>query len=39
MKAAVAAKKLGYTNVKHMKAGISGWKAAKAETETATAQN
>ena len=31
--AAVAAKKLGYTNVKHMKAGISGWKAAKADVE------
>ncbi|BDS05548.1 hypothetical protein NT6N_05880 [Oceaniferula spumae] len=33
MKAAVAAKKLGYTNIKHMKAGISGWKAAKADVE------
>lgn len=27
--AANAAKKLGYTNVKHLSAGISGWKAAK----------
>lgn len=32
-KAAVAVKKLGYTNIKTMKAGISGWKAAKAEME------
>jgi len=27
-KAAAAAKKLGYTNVKHLSAGISGWKDA-----------
>jgi rhodanese-related sulfurtransferase len=27
--AANAAEKLGYTNVKHLSAGISGWKAAK----------
>lgn len=27
-KAATAAKKLGYTNVKHLSAGISGWKDA-----------
>jgi rhodanese-related sulfurtransferase len=26
--AAAAAKKLGYTNVKHLSAGISGWKKA-----------
>ncbi|MFC5049786.1 rhodanese-like domain-containing protein [Rubritalea spongiae] len=32
-KAAVAAKKLGYTNVKHMSAGIKGWKDAGQETE------
>jgi rhodanese-related sulfurtransferase len=31
--AANAAKKLGYTNVKHLSAGISGWKAAKEDTE------
>ena len=34
--AAEAAKKLGYTNVKHMSAGISGWKEAKAPLEKAT---
>jgi rhodanese-related sulfurtransferase len=27
-KAAVAAKELGYKNVKHLSAGISGWKDA-----------
>ncbi len=32
-KAADAAKKLGYTNVKHLSAGISGWKAAGAPLE------
>ena len=32
--AAKAAKELGYTNVKHLAAGISGWKAAKAPLET-----
>ena len=32
-KAAVAAQKLGYTNVKSLIAGISGWKKANAETE------
>ena len=33
--AAEAAKKLGYTNVKHMSAGISGWKSAGEKTEAA----
>jgi len=32
--AAKAAQKLGYTNVKHLSAGISGWKKAGAKTET-----
>jgi rhodanese-related sulfurtransferase len=32
---AAAAKELGYTNVKHLSAGISGWKAAKAPLEAA----
>ncbi len=32
-KAAKAAKELGYTNVKHLSAGISGWKAAGEKTE------
>jgi rhodanese-related sulfurtransferase len=31
--AAKAAQKLGYTNVKHLSAGISGWKDAKAPLE------
>ena len=31
--AANAANKLGYTNVKHLSAGISGWKAAKESLE------
>jgi rhodanese-related sulfurtransferase len=31
--AAKAAKELGYTNVKHLSAGISGWKSAGAEVE------
>ncbi len=33
LKAAKAAKELGYTNVKHMSAGISGWNDAKLPTE------
>ena len=33
--AAVAAKNLGYTNVKHMAAGIEGWNQAKLPTEAA----
>lgn len=32
-RAAKAAKELGYTNVKHLSAGISGWKAAGEKTE------
>lgn len=35
--AAEDASKLGYTNVKHLKEGISGWKASGATVETATA--
>lgn len=31
--AAQAAKELGYTNVKHLRAGISGWKAAGEKVE------
>ncbi len=31
--AAKAAKELGYTNVKHLKAGISGWLAAERKVE------
>ena len=31
--AAKAAKKLGYTNIKHMTAGIAGWNEAKMPTE------
>jgi len=34
-RATVAAKKLGYTNVKHLSAGISGWKAADQKLEKA----
>ena len=34
LKAAKAAQKLGYTNIKHMSAGISGWKAAGMKTES-----
>lgn len=34
LKAAKAAQKLGYTNIKHMSAGISGWKAAGLKTES-----
>jgi rhodanese-related sulfurtransferase len=33
--AAKAAKELGYTNVKHLSAGISGWKDAGEKTEAA----
>ena len=33
--AATKAKELGYTNVKHLAAGISGWKSAGEKTETA----
>jgi len=33
--AADAAKKLGYKNVKHLSAGISGWKSAGEKTEAA----
>lgn len=33
--AAKAAKELGYTNVKHLSAGISGWKDAKEDLEKA----
>ncbi len=33
--AAAAAKKLGYTNVKHLSAGISGWKKAGETVEKA----
>lgn len=33
--AAEAAKKLGYTNIKHLTAGISGWKEAGEKTEPA----
>lgn len=33
--AAKAAKDLGYTNVKHLSAGISGWKSAGEATEAA----
>jgi len=36
LKAAKAAQKLGYTNIKHMSAGISGWKAAGMKTEAGT---
>jgi rhodanese-related sulfurtransferase len=34
--AAKAAKELGYTNVKHLSAGISGWKAAGKKVETSS---
>ena len=33
LRAAKAAKSLGYTNVKHMAEGIAGWKAAGLKTE------
>lgn len=35
LKAAKAVQKLGYTNIKHMSAGISGWKEAGMTTEPA----
>ena len=34
--AANAAQKLGYKNIKHMTAGIAGWKAAGMKTEPGT---
>ena len=34
LEAATAAKKLGYKNVKHLTAGIQGWKAAGEKTES-----
>jgi rhodanese-related sulfurtransferase len=33
LQAAKAAQKLGYTNIKHMSAGIAGWNEAKLPTE------
>ena len=33
LRAAKAAQKLGYTNIKHMSVGIAGWKAAGMKTE------
>lgn len=33
LQAAKAAQKLGYTNIKHMSAGIAGWSEAKMPTE------
>ncbi len=36
MAAAKKAKELGYTNVKHLSAGISGWKEAGEKTEAAS---
>lgn len=35
LQAAKAAKELGYTNIKHMSAGIAGWNDAKMPTEAA----
>ena len=35
-KAAAAARKLGYTNIRHMSAGIAGWKDAGMKVETAS---
>jgi rhodanese-related sulfurtransferase len=35
LRAAKAAAQLGYTNIKHMSAGIDGWKAAGMKTEPA----
>lgn len=35
LQAAKAAQKLGYTNIKHMPAGIDGWNEAKMPTEAA----
>ena len=34
LSAAKAAQKLGYTNIKHMSAGIAGWNEAKMPTES-----
>jgi len=34
LRAAKAAKELGYTNIKHMSAGIDGWNEAKLPTES-----
>ncbi len=34
LRAAKAAKELGYTNIKHMSAGINGWNEAKLPTES-----
>jgi rhodanese-related sulfurtransferase len=36
LRAAKAAQKLGYTNIKHMSVGISGWKAVGMKTEPGT---
>jgi rhodanese-related sulfurtransferase len=36
VKAAKAAEKLGYTNIKHMSAGIAGWKAAGMKTDASS---
>jgi rhodanese-related sulfurtransferase len=36
LRAAKAAEKLGYTNIMHMSAGISGWKAAGMKIEPGT---
>ena len=36
LRAAKAAEKLGYTNIKHMSAGIAGWKAAGMKTESSS---
>ena len=36
--AAKAAEKLGYKNIKHLPAGIEGWKQAKEPTERASSQ-
>jgi rhodanese-related sulfurtransferase len=36
LRAAKAAEKLGYTNIKHMSAGIYGWKAAGMKTESSS---
>jgi rhodanese-related sulfurtransferase len=36
--AAVAAKKLGYKNIKHLVAGIQGWKSAGEKTEKGTSE-
>ena len=33
LQAAEAAKKLGYTNIKHLRVGIAGWKDAHEKTE------